>query len=939
MNLDPRELDLRRQTYAWIRRRYEEHDEVVAKDKAAAAARAQQAPAALALVDRLRVTRDIAAFREELEVLTSAKTSELGLAGPSGQMVVKQVTESAPDPLRAGEVVADALRVPGNEGDAADRIASLGRFFETIGSGNKPSDSRAGPLMSSFWMLAEPDLWPAMWSSVLTTFEQLGWSLPIEPSSRYLAFRSTVLALGDPQEVLAALQWYGSVKWTEIDPTLEDRINWAITLKASGSDTHPSAFANEKAMLAILRKVGDDLSPSVALALDRQVTKRLATQRVVGGVTRARYDAWVNWVPQGDSPGWQTAPALRLWFGPDGVLIGLHPGYRARGWVNLARQKIERTVPRGMEVIDYHRLEHSIRTWGAERDFFVGRFVPYDEFDWTAVAHEVTSVASAVLPVLQDVLADGPNWSTSPEPEVAPVSGGDDELARLYAEFVASTGYPTPADAANRQAREGFAAMLAPGAVDAIDIVDFRRMLNSSKYGFPGFRQVLNTTLADADQDAVQAMVAEVVRDLLYGPGEFGERLDRCPPRLKGLGQAGAMKLLAVAYPERFLPVYPLTGTSGKLALLPLVGIAEVPAGTLGARSVRANDLLRQRLETVPELVGDPWGQVQFAYWLRDRETATDEGEGPETLESRLAEALDRCTLAPDSTFLVELVDLLRDKGQIVLYGPPGTGKTYLALELAKALAPDDERRALVQFHPSMAYEDFMEGFRPVLRDGNLTYQLTEGPLIELANQAALDPRPHVLVIDEMNRANLPKVFGELLFLLEYRNHPAKLAYRASEDPFSLPENLWIIGTMNLADRSVGQIDAALRRRFAFVSFSPNDEQNGGLLRRWLTKKTLPTWPADIVDEVNSELEADLGHADLLIGPSYFMKPDLDAARMAVIWRYAIEPLMSDIFHGDEPLVKKYTWSAVAARHDVLMPDEPADAMSVEPPDEPALPA
>ncbi len=84
--------------------------------------------------------------------------------------------------------------------------------------------------------------------------------------------------------------------------------------------------------------------------------------------------------------------------------------------------------------------------------------------------------------------------------------------------------------------------------------------------------------------------------------------------------------------------------------------------------------------------------------------------------------------------------------------------------------------------------------------------------------------------------------------------------------------------------------------------------------------RNLPVWPADVVDEVNTELENDLGHADLLIGPSYFMKPSLDEAQMAVIWRYAIEPLMSDLFHGDQKLVQKYGWELVRKRHAALMP-------------------
>ena len=131
---------------------------------------------------------------------------------------------------------------------------------------------------------------------------------------------------------------------------------------------------------------------------------------------------------------------------------------------------------------------------------------------------------------------------------------------------------------------------------------------------------------------------------------------------------------------------------------------------------------------------------------------------------------------------------------------------------------------------------------------------------------------------------------------------------------------------MNLADRSVGQIDAALRRRFAFVSFSPNDDQTGGLLGRWLAKDNQNPWPADLVDAVNVELELDLGHTDLLIGPSYFMKKKLDMEKMGRIWRYSIEPVTADLFHGDNNLTKKYRWSSVAARHKAIVPTTQSDS-------------
>ena len=112
----------------------------------------------------------------------------------------------------------------------------------------------------------------------------------------------------------------------------------------------------------------------------------------------------------------------------------------------------------------------------------------------------------------------------------------------------------------------------------------------------------------------------------------------------------------------------------------------------------------------------------------------------------------------------------------------------------------------------------------------------------------------HVMIIDEINRGNLPRVLGELLFLLEYRDESVQTLYRPGE-PFSLPDNLWFIGTMNTADRSIALVDAALRRRFHFVPFFPDSGPMAGLLGRWLAEIGEPAWVGQLVDAVNAELE------------------------------------------------------------------------------------
>jgi 5-methylcytosine-specific restriction protein B len=249
--------------------------------------------------------------------------------------------------------------------------------------------------------------------------------------------------------------------------------------------------------------------------------------------------------------------------------------------------------------------------------------------------------------------------------------------------------------------------------------------------------------------------------------------------------------------------------------------------------------------------------------------------------------------------WLRETVDLLNDKRQIVLYGPPGTGKTYLAQELCKALVEaTGGEYDVVQFHPSYAYEDFFEGLRPRLQQdgsGGVTFDLVPGPLRRMAARALENPSaPYVLIIDEINRANLAKVFGELYFLLEYRGTQVSLQY--SDDTFTLPPNLYLIGTMNTADRSIALVDAAMRRRFYFQGLFPTAEPVAGLLRRWLERQGLPSEAATLLTVLNDAINDD----DFAIGPSYLMtKRVAQPGGLERIWRTALQPLLAEHYFGE----------------------------------------
>jgi 5-methylcytosine-specific restriction enzyme B len=309
-------------------------------------------------------------------------------------------------------------------------------------------------------------------------------------------------------------------------------------------------------------------------------------------------------------------------------------------------------------------------------------------------------------------------------------------------------------------------------------------------------------------------------------------------------------------------------------------------------------------------------------------EPTSPTSDGPPSELDRLAREL-----YVDEEWLREVVDLLEDKRQLILYGPPGTGKTYIARELASFLTGDDPGRAdKVQFHPSYSYEDFVQGYRPKPGPGgSLSYELSKGPLVRISDRARERlGETHILLIDEINRGNLPRIFGELLYLLEYRDEEVALMYgEEGAEHFSLPTNLWVLGTMNTADRSIGLIDAALRRRFHFVSLFPGEPPLDGLLARWLSKKAPSmTHVATYVDRLNARLRERFGR-HLQVGHSYFMIRDLDEAKLERIWKADIMPFLEDQLFGHEDELETFSLDAIRsgpAGISPAVPDEPGDA-------------
>lgn len=248
-----------------------------------------------------------------------------------------------------------------------------------------------------------------------------------------------------------------------------------------------------------------------------------------------------------------------------------------------------------------------------------------------------------------------------------------------------------------------------------------------------------------------------------------------------------------------------------------------------------------------------------------------------------------------------ELVDLLKTKKNIILQGAPGVGKTYAAERLAYSImgSKDKSRVKFIQFHQNYSYEDFVIGYKPT----DTGFELKRGVFYEFCMKAANDPsQDYFFIIDEINRGNMSKIFGELLMMIEsdYRNKPVQLAY--TKDSFIVPENLHIIGMMNTADRSLAMIDYALRRRFSFVNMEPGFNTAG--FKKYLEQNPkFKALTAKIV-ELNAKITADasLGKG-FCIGHSYLCKPDSD---IKSIIKYDLIPLIEEYWFDNETIQKQH---------------------------------
>jgi AAA domain (dynein-related subfamily) len=285
-----------------------------------------------------------------------------------------------------------------------------------------------------------------------------------------------------------------------------------------------------------------------------------------------------------------------------------------------------------------------------------------------------------------------------------------------------------------------------------------------------------------------------------------------------------------------------------------------------------------------------------------------EQAANPGQIVQQLAYSLEACA---NATYLAEeklaqWIKVIKRKKQAILYGPPGTGKTFIAEHLVRHITGESGFYDIVQFHPAYSYEDFIQGIRPVsTSSGTLTYPYRNGRFLEFCEKAKKYEGLCVLILDEMNRANLAQVFGELMYLLEYRDKRIPLA---SGKLFEVPQNVILIGTMNTADRSIALIDYALRRRFAFIALQPDYD----VLRRFYEGKDLSFSIEKLIETLES-LNREIDDPNYEIGSSFFLCDDL-SENIESIWKTEIEPYLEEYFFTQRQRLDQFRWDAIMSQ-------------------------
>lgn len=367
-----------------------------------------------------------------------------------------------------------------------------------------------------------------------------------------------------------------------------------------------------------------------------------------------------------------------------------------------------------------------------------------------------------------------------------------------------------------------------------------------------------------------------------------------------------AVKLSYLYFPEKFINV----GTKGKL--LDIIDKFEIDCDSI-ISSKLSHTISAYIRENIPEICNDDPQWIGHALWrYMNSEELDDESETTiDEIYPYTPEMFKKDVFIPDEKYN-DIVELLDRKKNIILTGAPGVGKTYMAKRIVYSLqgTTDKSKMLFVQFHQSYSYEEFIEGYRPG-EDGN--FKLEKGLFYTFCKKAENNPgTPYYLIIDEINRGNLSKIFGELLMLIESDKRGEKLQLAYSKKEFSVPKNLFIIGLMNTADRSLAIIDYALRRRFSFVNIEPAFNSSKFKTKFLELYDDTCTDVIDLINRLNNDIQEDLSlGSGFMIGHSYFSTEKNGMKKstkedIKQILNYEIKPLIEEYWYDEKEMKDKW---------------------------------
>lgn len=367
-----------------------------------------------------------------------------------------------------------------------------------------------------------------------------------------------------------------------------------------------------------------------------------------------------------------------------------------------------------------------------------------------------------------------------------------------------------------------------------------------------------------------------------------------------------ATKLCYLYYPKKFINI----------------GKRDVLVNLIDKFSIDIDDTYSPKLSfelskylrtNISEVNDDDPQWIGSVLWLYKDYTSEEKHEEKKNkIDTYSPEQFKKDVFISDSKY-EDIISLLKRKKNIILTGAPGVGKTFMAKKLVYSLQEntDKSRMLCIQFHQSYSYEEFIEGYRP-LEDGG--FKLEEGLFYKFCKECENDSenKPYYLIIDEINRGNLSKIFGELLMLIEADKRGDKLQLAYSKKEFSVPNNLYIIGLMNTADRSLALMDYALRRRFSFINIEP--AYGTTKFKNAFEKMFDNTYDEamKLIEDINDAIKNDLSLGEgFMIGHSYFCIDTENGSKgteedIKNILKYEIKPLIEEYWYDEKETKDKW---------------------------------